>query len=276
MLSSLFFATILAAVAVRADPNPEEPSPGDVFNEGSTCNVSWDPDTSGVWTTMNIELMCGDNFNMVYMTTVATVDGTDATKTSFSYPCPQVTPNSPIYFYQFTSPNSANETWTGRFAIADASGSTTPAANATQPDGEQIPWGIGKLVDETAAPEPSKGAGTGAGTATVPPSGPAVSSAATAATESSGAAATPGPSASSSPPTVPGSHTGPSSVSSLTKSSMVAVPTSSSVSANGTGSKNTTGDNAASGAVAGVSMSSRLTQAISALVVVGAAFTVVL
>lgn len=68
MLASLFFATVLAAVAVRADPDPSEPGPGAVYNEGSTCFVSWDPDTSGTWTTMNIELMCGDNADMIYMT----------------------------------------------------------------------------------------------------------------------------------------------------------------------------------------------------------------
>ena len=68
MLSSLFFVTVLAAVAVRADPDPSEPGPGSVFNEGSTCHISWDPDTSGAWKTMNIELMCGDNYNMVHIT----------------------------------------------------------------------------------------------------------------------------------------------------------------------------------------------------------------
>ena len=68
MLSSLFFATVLAALAVRADPNPEEPGPGSSYNEGSNCFISWDPDTTGTWTTMNIELMCGDNYDMIHLT----------------------------------------------------------------------------------------------------------------------------------------------------------------------------------------------------------------
>lgn len=68
MFTSVFFATVLAAVAVRADPSPNVPGPGDVYNEGSTCNIAWDADTTGTWTTMNIELMTGDNFNMIHLT----------------------------------------------------------------------------------------------------------------------------------------------------------------------------------------------------------------
>jgi len=74
-----------------------------------------------------------------------------------------VTPNSPIYFYQFTTPYSNNTRWTGRFAIADTSGNTTPAVNTTQPDGEAIPWGIGKLVDlAQSVPMPSASQSMGA------------------------------------------------------------------------------------------------------------------
>ncbi|KAJ3012007.1 hypothetical protein NUW54_g1998 [Trametes sanguinea] len=88
---------------------------------------------------------------MIHITTVANLDGTDASKTTYSYDCPQVTPNSAIYFYQFTSPDAANRTWTTRFAIADANGNTTPPANSTQPDGQAIPWGVGNLVDPSSA-----------------------------------------------------------------------------------------------------------------------------
>lgn len=68
MLSSLFVATVLAAVAARADPNPSEPGPGAVYKEGGQCHISWDPDTTGTWTTMNIELMSGSNLQMNHIT----------------------------------------------------------------------------------------------------------------------------------------------------------------------------------------------------------------
>lgn len=83
---------------------------------------------------------------------------------------PQVTPNSNIYFYQYsTSVAPTNLTWTTRFTvcalllwpgtllidhiikIAAADGSTTAPEHATQPDGSAIPWGIGNLVDPSEA-----------------------------------------------------------------------------------------------------------------------------
>ncbi|KAH9991104.1 hypothetical protein BJV77DRAFT_1008954 [Russula vinacea] len=138
------FVLSLALVAL-ADPTPSAPSPGQVFNAGSTCQIAWTPDSSGLWKVMNIQLMTGDNLQMVALTTVATVDGTTSPGT-FSYPCPAVTINSAIYFYQF-SRNASDLLWTGRFAIADATGATVPPPNATQPDGQAIPWGKGALQD---------------------------------------------------------------------------------------------------------------------------------
>ncbi|KAI0358222.1 hypothetical protein OH77DRAFT_1421533 [Trametes cingulata] len=145
-------ALLAGTAVVRADPVPTAPGPGDVFKEGTQCTFTWDVDTTGTWKEMNVELMTGDNFNMIHLTTVAKLDGTDASKTTFSYDCPQVTPNSAIYFYQFTSPTAANRTWTTRFAIGDASGNVTPPPNATQPgSGDSIPWGVGQLVDPSTA-----------------------------------------------------------------------------------------------------------------------------
>ncbi|KAG1735919.1 uncharacterized protein EDB91DRAFT_1056012 [Suillus paluster] len=139
-----------AALFVRADPDPTNPGPGDVFVEGQPCSITWNPDTTGVWKTMTIQLMTGNNFDMVNLTAVATVDGTDATKTSFSYTCPQVTPHSPIYFYQFSSAASVNgSVWTGRFTITDKVNDIVPATESTQPDGSVIPWGTGQLVKST-------------------------------------------------------------------------------------------------------------------------------
>ncbi|KAA1470106.1 hypothetical protein DENSPDRAFT_741982, partial [Dentipellis sp. KUC8613] len=124
---------------------PTEPGPGEVFKEGQTCHIAWDPDTTGTWKTMNIELMTGNNFAMVHLTTVAVnIDGTTGTGT-FDYNCPAVTDHSGIYFYQFTSPSSPTKIWTTRFTIADPTGKTNPAPNATEPDGSAIPWGNGAL-----------------------------------------------------------------------------------------------------------------------------------
>lgn len=69
MFSPIVLATLLAAIAsTRADPNPSVPGPGDVYNEGSNCQIEWDADTTGTWKTMNIELMTGSNLGMVHIT----------------------------------------------------------------------------------------------------------------------------------------------------------------------------------------------------------------
>ena len=60
-----------------------------------------------------------------------------------------MTPNSAIYFYQFSTPAAPkNLTWTTRFTIAASDGSVTAPANDTQPDGQKIPWGVGELLDQ--------------------------------------------------------------------------------------------------------------------------------
>ncbi|KAI9567102.1 hypothetical protein HD554DRAFT_2205676 [Boletus coccyginus] len=145
--------TLLAAAAiyVRADPNPNNPGPGDVFVQGKPCTIGWDVDSTGVWKTMNIDLMTGDNFDMVFLTAVATVDGTNPSKNTFSFTCPEVIPHSPIYFYQFTSPSTTNKTWTGRFTITGSANDVVAPAQSTQPDGANIPWGTGSLVKGSSA-----------------------------------------------------------------------------------------------------------------------------
>ena len=67
--SLLAFASIVATLgAVRADINPIEPSDLSVYNVGSNCHIAWNKDTSGQWKTMYIELMTGDNYDMVHLT----------------------------------------------------------------------------------------------------------------------------------------------------------------------------------------------------------------
>lgn len=168
-------AIILAAVAYGANAAvvPLEPSGNSVFAAGSACTMQWTPDTTGVWTTMNIELMTGDNFNQVHLKTVGTVDGTDATNATYSYTCPAVTPNSKIYFYKFTSPASTDVLFTTRFLITDAAGASTPPTQTeTATTGELVGWGTGALVDPSQGDAPpAAGTGTGNTTTAAPSSG---------------------------------------------------------------------------------------------------------
>ncbi|CEL56379.1 hypothetical protein RSOLAG1IB_07765 [Rhizoctonia solani AG-1 IB] len=156
---ALGFAVVAGAVAgVVAAPNPTEPSGASVFNIGSQCTIKWDVDATGSWKDMSIQLMTGDNWNMIPITTIAQgIDATDATKNTYSYTCPEVTPTSTIYFYQFSSPSDPkNLLWTTRWTLASADGQTTPPTESTQPNGDKIPWGKGALVDpSTAVPPPA-------------------------------------------------------------------------------------------------------------------------
>ncbi|KAH9951116.1 hypothetical protein B0H21DRAFT_705791 [Amylocystis lapponica] len=260
----MFVPFAIAALAARAalvyaDPTPSEPSPGAVFNEGSNCNIGWDADTTGVWKTMNIELMTGDNYNMVYLNTVATVDGTDANNSTFSYPCPKVSPNSAIYFYQFTSPYSKNLSWTTRFAIADASGTTTPPPNATQPDGQSIAWGVGTLVSPSSTvPAPAYGeSATGAA----------------AASSSSGATAL-----NSAPPTSAGAppSSAPSAPSSAAPSAAARAPSSPSSSGPAGGAASTSVDSSKANAAGALAVDGRMFYAVLALGGAALAFTAAL
>ncbi|KIM68158.1 hypothetical protein SCLCIDRAFT_20573 [Scleroderma citrinum Foug A] len=168
------FIVLLAAINtiyVRADPTPTAPGPGAVFIEGQTCSTSWQVDPSGLWKTMVIDLMTGDNYNMVHLTTVGTVDGTDPSKTTFSYICPQVTPYSAIYFYQLSSPASGNSTWTTRFTITDSTSDVVPPPQSTQPGGASIPWGTGTLVGASTSSSNSTS------TSSMPTSGASLASA---------------------------------------------------------------------------------------------------
>ncbi|KAL0576953.1 hypothetical protein V5O48_005024 [Marasmius crinis-equi] len=148
-----FILTTLTALAVRADVTPNEPGPGSVFRQGQKCRTAWTGDKDGNWGDMAIELMTGDNLHMIHLTTVAT--GLDGNKDGkFEFDCPEVDPFSAIYFFQYSAPKATGFQWATRFAIADPSGKTVPPAQDTQPDGQKIPWGVGKLVDASKATPP--------------------------------------------------------------------------------------------------------------------------
>ncbi|KAJ7493310.1 hypothetical protein B0H11DRAFT_2005842 [Mycena galericulata] len=192
MFTSIVFTAVLASSAAllsQAIVTPNEPGPGDSFNEGAACSIGWAGDTTGstAWKSMSIELMTGSNEAMTHVTTVASnQDGTVAG--TFSYTCPPVNPNSPIYFYQFTSCATPNITWTGRFTIAGTDGSSTPASQTEQFDGQPVAFGTGVLVDpSTAVAAPTCGSSNSSGGSASSPSGtPTASQQSIAATTPSG------------------------------------------------------------------------------------------
>lgn len=143
--------------------------------------MQWTPDPTGVWKVMNVELMTGSNEQMVHLRTVATIDGTSTTNSTYSYPCLAVDPYSEIYFYQFTSPASTAILWTTRFTLADATGkSVPPTMQETTSTGQIVQYGIGKLLDQSLVDSPpaygtnstsSSVNATNISSSTAPPSG---------------------------------------------------------------------------------------------------------
>ncbi|KAH7326890.1 hypothetical protein B0J17DRAFT_620552 [Rhizoctonia solani] len=189
MLALGFVLAASAVAGVVAAPNPTEPSASSVFNVGQQCTIKWDADSTGAWKAMNIQLMTGDNWNMIHISTIAqNIDATDATKNTYSYTCPEVIPTSAIYFYQFSDPSDPkNLLWTTRWTLASADGTTTPPSETTQPNGDKIPWGKGALVDPStavAAPAYLSGTNQSGGSTN------ATASAAPVSTSSSGSATT--------------------------------------------------------------------------------------
>lgn len=146
----MFFSALIAIVigsGALASPTPTFPGPSDSFTALGQCNIAWTLDANATkpWTTMNIQLMTGSNAQMVHMRTVATVDATK--QSSFSWICPEVNPNAPIYFYQFSSPTDpTNLLWVTRFLIKGTDGSSVDAPS-TDPNG--VKYGVGTFVDSS-------------------------------------------------------------------------------------------------------------------------------
>ncbi|KAI5476792.1 hypothetical protein MNV49_007307 [Pseudohyphozyma bogoriensis] len=101
---------------------------------------------------------------LVKVTNVASgVDATTgANPVAAAWNCPAVTDNAPIYFYQFYNVGGNDNTtqWTTRFTIAGADGYNTTAANAMQPDGSPIPWGVGALQTDDSTSTSTTSAAT--------------------------------------------------------------------------------------------------------------------
>ncbi|ESK96052.1 hypothetical protein Moror_7397 [Moniliophthora roreri MCA 2997] len=151
ILSFLLISTIATLVAGDVF-TPTAPGPGDSFKAGDLCEIRWTPSGGGHgWKNVTIILMSGPNNAMIPVTTVtAGLDGSDVSLSPYRWTCPEVTPYSNIYFYQFTDGgNTQSSQWTTRFTISSPSGETMPPEHASQPNGDAIPWGPGRLASHT-------------------------------------------------------------------------------------------------------------------------------
>lgn len=72
----LSFNSLLLFSLVHADVFPFYPA-ADVLRSGQVCAIKWNGDSGSTtaWKDMAIELMSGDNFNMIHITSAFTKEG---------------------------------------------------------------------------------------------------------------------------------------------------------------------------------------------------------
>ncbi|ORY91186.1 hypothetical protein BCR43DRAFT_498666 [Syncephalastrum racemosum] len=148
---AIAFLTALSAwflQTAHANMAPSYPEPGTVWTAGKEYEILWEDD--GVkpdmkkWKNFKIDLMTGDNNDQKFLTNIAS-NITSPKPMSLKYTAPDVEPHAPIYFLMFTN-EDGESAWTTRFAIVGTDGKQEQPAHATQPQGEKIPWGVGKLL----------------------------------------------------------------------------------------------------------------------------------
>lgn len=146
----LSFITYARGAVVALGPGPNE-----VYKTGGSCVITYSPDTAGLWRNTTIDLWTGSDTDFIWLTTVVTgLDGTTGTSpATYKWKCPEVTLNAPVYFYSLSdlAVDPTGSSYTTRFTIAAADGTTTTAPNVTTADGVEIHWGIGQLVASTSA-----------------------------------------------------------------------------------------------------------------------------
>jgi hypothetical protein len=266
MFTPLALALLSSPLLASAIILPSEPTPDTVFTEGSKCHIAWsaDANAASAWKTTNIQLMTGDNYKMVHLSTVATVDG--SADGVFDYDCPDVTINSNIYFYQFTSPDAPivdgkNVSWTGRFTIAGKDGEVTEPTEINTPSTtDNVKWGTGALVDPSSA-KPAPSYLGGQPDSSSPPGGlPASDS-------GSGSASASAPASNTS---------GFSRTSNSASAGPTGSPSGSKVNLSPSASNSGAGSEPSGAAVMGAAIDSRILQTLSALVISAVGFTFVL
>ncbi|KAI8974901.1 hypothetical protein BDB01DRAFT_375540 [Pilobolus umbonatus] len=148
MITLSFLSLFMIASCIQAEMAPSYPEPGTVWKAGKEYTISWyddemNPHMKKNWKNFKIDFMTGDNHNQKFIRNV--VKGLDASKTNeYKWLAPEVDPHSAIYFLMFTNDKGMNA-WTTRFGITGEDGKLDPPQHDTQPNGDSIPWGIGKL-----------------------------------------------------------------------------------------------------------------------------------
>ncbi|KAF8843131.1 hypothetical protein BDN67DRAFT_239401 [Paxillus ammoniavirescens] len=126
------------------------PGPGDVYTSGRPCSFEWKSDAIRTWKNVTLELMNGSDYKRSsVMCGGSVLDGTS--ESTYNFTCPNVTPNSNIYFCQtFNEADVENPVWTARFTIASPTGVVTPAEYSRQPGGSPTAWGDGRPVEPSS------------------------------------------------------------------------------------------------------------------------------
>ncbi|KAI8085139.1 Ser-Thr-rich glycosyl-phosphatidyl-inositol-anchored membrane family-domain-containing protein [Halteromyces radiatus] len=151
MVSSLSYGLMLMGMMtmmVNANMSPSNPEPGTVWTVGKEYEITWEEDNTeppmnATWKTFRIDLMTGEDNDQVLLTTIA--ENVKGNAMTYKYTAPDVTPHAPIYFLMFTNESGENA-WSSRFAIVGQDGKQEVPEKSVQPNGEKIPWGVGKLV----------------------------------------------------------------------------------------------------------------------------------
>lgn len=132
--SSLFLIAAAVASPALAEIVPLTPTEEEIFRTGDTCVISWDPDTQpGGWKTMRIDLMSGNLPGASVVDTVTdSVGTTPSDPTSFSWTCPPVEFDGPVYSYMFTPNDSLDPPeYSSQFTITSFTGSVDAAGVAS-------------------------------------------------------------------------------------------------------------------------------------------------
>ncbi|KAI8069284.1 hypothetical protein BC940DRAFT_298357 [Gongronella butleri] len=138
----------------RANMAPSYPEPGTVWKENQEYEIQWNddaakPSMADTWKNFRIDLMTGEDENQVTLGTVA--ENVNPADKKIKIKAPVVEPHAPIYFFMFSN-DQGEFAWTTRFAIVGADGKQKAPEKSVQPNGQKIPWGVGKLMAEPLSP----------------------------------------------------------------------------------------------------------------------------
>lgn len=134
--SPLWIALVISPAI--AEIIPAAPTEEEIFRTGEPCLIEWDADTQpGGWKTMRIDLMSGTPPSASIIENVAeSVGTTGADPATFSWTCPPVDFDGPVYSYMFTPIDSLDPPeYSSQFTITGFTGSVDipGAASASVP-----------------------------------------------------------------------------------------------------------------------------------------------